>query len=106
MTPRIDVSRIADGGSVIRCYHTMVKAMEAICNLDCTYCYNMHKKNPSVHGRSRRTGSGVLMAGWLALLALEFFARVIELQIQTAESTHCERSAGQWHAAERRLSQW
>ena len=25
-------------------YHVMVKPIGAVCNLDCTYCYYLHKK--------------------------------------------------------------
>ena len=29
----------------MRSYHAMVKPIGSICNLDCSYCYNLHKED-------------------------------------------------------------
>ena len=31
--------------NAIRRYHALVKPVGAICNLDCSYCYYLHKKD-------------------------------------------------------------
>ena len=34
-----------NSAAVARRYHAMVKPIGPICNLDCTYCYYLHKKD-------------------------------------------------------------
>ena len=87
---------------VMRRYHTMIKPIGAICNLDCTYCYYLHKEkllsSPSkfrisdeileTHIRQYIEGQDgpevvfTWQGGEPTLLGIEFFTRVIELQKQ------------------------
>src|SRR5208283_1559087 len=85
---------------VMRRYHAMVKPIGAICNLDCTYCYYLHKKELLGSSSKFRISDEILEAhirqyiegqdgpevvfswqgGEPTLLGIEFFAKVIELQ--------------------------
>lgn len=78
----------------------MVKPVSAICNLDCTYCYYLHKKELLGSGIKFRISDEILEAhirqyiegqdaeqvvfswqgGEPTLLGLEFFRRVVELE--------------------------
>lgn len=83
-----------------RTYHGMVKPVGAICNIDCTYCYYLHKKEllgsnskfqisdeilethirQSIEGQH---GDEVVLSwqgGEPTLLGLEFFHKVVELE--------------------------
>lgn len=83
-----------------RPYHVMVKPIGAVCNLDCTYCYYLHKKDLlgsssmflisdeilETHIRQYiqgQDGPEVVFSwqgGEPTLLGIDFFAKVIELQ--------------------------
>ncbi len=101
-----DVIQIADlspypapaGGS--RAYHAMVKPVGAICNIDCTYCYYLHKKEllgsdskfqisdeilethirQYIEGQDRDQVVFSWQGGEPTLLGLEFFRHVVELE--------------------------
>ena len=81
-------------------FHTMVKPAGALCNLDCPYCFYLHKTDLLGHGRNARmsdamleqhvrqyleanTGDEVVFSwqgGEPTVMGLPFFERVVELQ--------------------------
>jgi serine-type anaerobic sulfatase-maturating enzyme len=83
-----------------RAYHPMVKPVGAICNLDCTYCYYLHKKEllgsesqfqitddilethirQYLEGQDRDEVVFSWQGGDPTLLGLEFFRKVVELE--------------------------
>lgn len=83
-----------------RAYHAVVKPIGAICNLDCTYCYYLHKKEllgsdcqfrmsdeilethirQYIEGQDRSEVIFTWQGGEPTLRGLDFFARVVELQ--------------------------
>jgi uncharacterized protein len=83
-----------------RAYHAMIKPIGAICNLDCTYCYYLHKKELLGSDSKFRISDQILEAhikqytegqdrdevvfswqgGEPTLLGLDFFRRVVELE--------------------------
>jgi uncharacterized protein len=83
-----------------RAYHAMVKPVGAICNIDCTYCYYLHKEvllgNKSkfqitdeilethirqyIEGQDRDEVVFSWQGGEPTLLGLEFFHKVVELE--------------------------
>ena len=83
-----------------RTYHAMVKPVGAICNIDCTYCYYLHKKELlgsesqfqisdeilEMHIRQYIEGQDAeqVVFSWQGgeptLLGLEFFQKVVELE--------------------------
>ena len=83
-----------------RAYHAMIKPVGAICNIDCTYCYYLHKKELLGTGSKFRISDEILEAhikqyiegqdreevvfswqgGEPTLLGLEFFQKVVELE--------------------------
>jgi len=83
-----------------RRYHAMVKPVGAICNLDCTYCYYLHKQELlgssskfqmseeilEAHVRQYTQGQDwpevvfIWQGGEPTLVGLEFFEKVVELQ--------------------------
>ena len=83
-----------------RTYHAMIKPVGAICNLDCSYCYYLHKKDllgsPSkfritdeilethikqyIEGQDRDEVVFSWQGGEPTLLGLEFFQKVVELE--------------------------
>ncbi len=85
---------------VIRTYHAMVKPVGAICNLDCRYCYYLHKEqllgSPSkfriaddileahirqyIEGQDRDEVVFSWQGGEPTLLGIGFFEKVIELE--------------------------
>lgn len=87
------------GGHEYR-FHAMVKPIGALCNLDCTYCYYLHKEGLLHHPHTPRMSDEVLeqhirqyieaqtgdevvfswQGGEPTLLGLEFFRRAMELQ--------------------------
>ncbi|MGB7555281.1 MAG: anaerobic sulfatase maturase [Candidatus Korobacteraceae bacterium] len=89
----------AQSGST-RTYHAMIKPVGAICNLDCTYCYYLHKEDllgsPSkfritdeilethiqqyIEGQDRDEVVFSWQGGEPTLLGLEFFQKVVELE--------------------------
>lgn len=91
---------VPDAAAPARRYHAMVKPIGAICNLDCTYCYYLHKEkllgSPSkfrisdeileTHIRQYiqgQDGPEVVFSwqgGEPTLLGLDFFRKVVELE--------------------------
>ena len=87
-----------DGGT--RAYHAMIKPIGAICNLDCTYCYYLHKKEllgsnskfritdeilethirQYIEGQDRSEVVFSWQGGEPTLMGLEFFRKVVELE--------------------------
>lgn len=83
-----------------RAYHVMVKPVGAICNLDCTYCYYLHKEHllgsPSrfqisddilelhikqyIEGQDRDEIVFTWQGGEPTLLGLDFFEKVVALE--------------------------
>lgn len=83
-----------------RRYHAMVKPIGAICNLDCTYCYYLHKKDLLGSSSQFRMSDEILethirqyiegqdgpevvfswQGGEPTLLGIDFFAKVVEIQ--------------------------
>jgi len=83
-----------------RAYHAMIKPIGAICNLDCTYCYYLHKKEllgsdqkfrisdeilethirQYIEGQDRNEVVFSWQGGEPSLLGIEFFERVMELE--------------------------
>jgi len=83
-----------------RAYHAMVKPTGSICNLDCTYCYYLHKKEllgtqnkfrisdeileshirQYIEGQDRDEVVFSWQGGEPTLLGIEFFEKVIELE--------------------------
>ena len=83
-----------------RSYHAMVKPVGAICNIDCTYCYYLHKKEllgsenhfrisdeilethikQYIEGQDREEVVFSWQGGEPTLLGLEFFQKVVELE--------------------------
>ena len=83
-----------------RTYHAMVKPVGAICNIDCTYCYYLHKKEllgsnskfqitdeileehirQYIEGQDAEEVVFTWQGGEPTLLGLEFFERVVELE--------------------------
>lgn len=81
-------------------YHVMVKPAGALCNLDCPYCFYLHKTDLLAHERNARiddslleahirqyieaqTGDEVIFSwqgGEPTVMGLDFFRRVVELQ--------------------------
>lgn len=81
-------------------FHTMVKPSGAQCNLDCTYCFYLHKEDLLHQSKSPRMRDSVLEAhikqyisaqtgdevvftwqgGEPTLMGLDFFRRVVEIQ--------------------------
>ena len=96
--PRLKLPNLPEG-DVYR-FHTMVKPSGAQCNLDCAYCYYLHKEDLLQQPKKPRmseslleqhirqyiethTGSEVVFSwqgGEPTLMGMEFFQRVIELQ--------------------------
>src|ERR1700749_519197 len=84
----------------VRAYHAMVKPAGAICNIDCTYCYYLHKKeflgseskfhSPDeilemhirqyIEGQDRDEVVFSWQGGEPTLLGLKFFEKVVELE--------------------------
>lgn len=89
----------APAGS-LRAYHAMVKPIGSICNLDCAYCYYLHKKNLLGSTNNFRISDEILeshirqytegqdrsevvfswQGGEPTLLGLGFFRKVVELE--------------------------
>jgi uncharacterized protein len=83
-----------------RAYHAMIKPVGAICNLDCTYCYYLHKEallgsdsrfqisdeilethiKQYIEGQDRDEVVFSWQGGEPTLLGLEFFHKVVELE--------------------------
>jgi serine-type anaerobic sulfatase-maturating enzyme len=89
---------VPQGGT--RTYHTMIKPVGAICNLDCTYCFYLHKENLLGSSSKFRISDEILEAhirqyiegqdrdevifswqgGEPTLAGLEFFRKVVALE--------------------------
>lgn len=102
--PDLNLPRLPDGQNYR--FHTMVKPAGAQCNLDCTYCFYLHKEellhqpkmprmNESVlelHVRQyieAQTGDEVVFSwqgGEPTLMGLPFFRRMVELQKKYAKA--------------------
>jgi uncharacterized protein len=83
-----------------RVYHAMIKPIGSICNLDCTYCYYLHKKDllgttnkfrisdeilethirQYIEGQDRTEVVFSWQGGEPTLMGLDFFRKVIELE--------------------------
>ena len=81
-------------------FHTMIKPSGAQCNLDCAYCFYLHKEDLLHQPQAPRMGDSLLelhirqyieaqtgdavvfswQGGEPTLMGLEFFERVVELQ--------------------------
>ena len=81
-------------------YHVMVKPAGALCNLDCPYCFYLHKTDLLAHERNARIDDSLLEAhirqyieaqtgdevvfswqgGEPTVMGLDFFRRVVEFQ--------------------------
>ncbi|GLS05163.1 anaerobic sulfatase maturase [Chitiniphilus shinanonensis] len=90
-----------EGGAIYR-FHTMVKPSGAQCNLDCTYCFYLHKEDLLHQPKMPRMSESLLAAhirqyieahtgdrvdfswqgGEPTLMGLDFFRRVVALQQQ------------------------
>ncbi|MBZ5600080.1 MAG: anaerobic sulfatase maturase [Acidobacteriia bacterium] len=95
-----DLSPCPVGPGVSRAYHAMIKPIGAICNLDCLYCYYLHKKDllgsnskfqisdeilethiqQYIEGQDRDEVVFSWQGGEPTLLGLEFFHKVVELE--------------------------
>lgn len=102
VTPRLKTMHTQ--GQVYR-YHVMLKPSGAQCNLDCSYCFYLHKQDMLHQPKTPRmaesvlelhikqyieaqTGSEVVFSwqgGEPTLMGLEFFQRVVELQKKYAK---------------------
>ncbi|MGL5986533.1 MAG: radical SAM protein, partial [Burkholderiales bacterium] len=85
-------------------FHAMVKPSGAQCNLDCAYCFYLHKEDLLQQGKTPRMSESLLEAhirqylaaqtgpvavftwqgGEPTLMGLDFFRRVVELQTRHA----------------------
>ena len=83
-----------------RSYHAMIKPVGAICNIDCTYCYYLHKEEllgstskfqisdeilethirQYIEGQDREEVVFSWQGGEPTLLGLEFFEKVVDLE--------------------------
>ncbi len=95
-----DVSPWPAPSDAIRTYHAMVKPVSATCNIDCTYCFYLHKQQLlgsdskfqmsedilEIHIRQYIEGHDAeqVVFSWQGgeptLLGLEFFEKVVELE--------------------------
>lgn len=95
-----DLSPSPTPPGAIRAYHVMIKPVGAICNLDCSYCYYLHKEQlfgstskfrvpdeileahirQYIEGQDRDEVIFTWQGGEPTLLDISFFQRVIELQ--------------------------
>src|SRR5271169_3988770 len=89
-----------------RAYHAMIKPVGSLCNLDCTYCYYLHKEELLQQPRQPRmsdeileehirqyieaqTGDEVVFSwqgGEPTVLGLEFFRKAVALQAHYKKS--------------------
>lgn len=96
--PELNLPKLA-GGDFYR-FHTMVKPSGAQCNLDCSYCFYLHKEDLLQQPKMPRMSESLLDAhirqyieaqtadevvfswqgGEPTLMGLDFFRRVVELQ--------------------------
>jgi uncharacterized protein len=96
--PELKLPKLADGDYYR--FHTMIKPAGAQCNLDCSYCFYLHKEDLLKQPKMPRMSESLLEAhirqyieaqgadevvfswqgGEPTLMGLEFFQRVVELQ--------------------------
>lgn len=96
--PALKLPALSAGG--IYRFHTMIKPSGAQCNLDCTYCFYLHKEDLLHQSKAPRMADSLLEAhirqyieaqtgnevvfswqgGEPTLMGLDFFRRVVELQ--------------------------
>lgn len=101
-SPRLDLPTLPAGRAYR--YHVMVKPTGALCNLDCPYCFYLHKTELLGHERNARIPDDVLEAhirqyieantgeevvfswqgGEPTIMGLAFFERVVALQARYA----------------------
>lgn len=99
-SPTLPLSAWPAPAGSLRAYHAMVKPIGSICNLDCTYCYYLHKKNllgssnkfrisdeilethirQYIEGQDRSEVVFSWQGGEPTLLGLDFFRKVVELE--------------------------
>jgi uncharacterized protein len=85
------------------CFHAMVKPAGSLCNLDCTYCYYLHKQELLHQPHAPRMSDEILeqhirqyieaqtadevvfswQGGEPTTLGLEFFRKVVALQVRS-----------------------
>jgi len=95
-----DLSPFPPQPGAIRSYHAMIKPLGAICNLDCTYCYYLHKEEllgstskfrisddileahikQYIEGQDRDEVVFTWQGGEPTLLGIGFFERAVELE--------------------------
>src|SRR5664279_2642482 len=100
LVPISDLSPFPPQAGGRRAYHVMVKPLGAICNIDCTYCYYLHKKDllgsdrqflisddilethirQYIEGQDREEVVFSWQGGEPTLLGLAFFQKVVELE--------------------------
>lgn len=103
MAPLVQMSDLSPAprlAGATRTYHAMVKPVGAICNIDCTYCYYLHKKEllgsnskfqisdeilethikQYIEGQDSEQVVFSWQGGEPTLLGLEFFQKVVELE--------------------------
>src|SRR5271166_3987008 len=61
LVPIADLSPAPRLPGATRAYHAMVKPVGAICNIDCTYCYYLHKQE-LLGSESKMAPTGLTMA--------------------------------------------
>ena len=96
--PKLKLPKLANGDFYR--FHTMIKPSGAQCNLDCAYCFYLHKEDLLQQPQKPRMGDSLLkmhirqyieaqtgdevvfswQGGEPTLMGLEFFERVVELQ--------------------------
>ena len=100
LVPIADLSAFPRGTGATHSYHTMIKPVGAICNLDCAYCYYLHKEQLLGSNSKFQISDEILEAhirqyidgqdhdevvfswqgGEPTLLGLSFFEKVVALQ--------------------------
>jgi serine-type anaerobic sulfatase-maturating enzyme len=100
LVPIADLTPFPRQQGATRSYHAMVKPVGAICNIDCTYCYYLHKEEllgskskfqitdeilethirQYIEGQDRDSVVFSWQGGEPTLLGLEFFRKVVELE--------------------------
>lgn len=99
-TDPVQTVRVPKGA--VRRFHTMAKPIGSTCNLDCSYCFYLHKESLLEQRRGRRMSDATLalfirqyidaqdaeeivfswQGGEPTMLGLEYFERIVALQAQ------------------------
>jgi serine-type anaerobic sulfatase-maturating enzyme len=107
LVPISDLSPSASPQGGVRAYHVMVKPVGAICNIDCTYCYYLSKKEllgsaskfrisdeilethirQYIEGQDREEVVFSWQGGEPTLLGLEFFEQVVRIEQKYKKAT-------------------